>query len=65
MRNLHMPVRRPNETPGEYQARQAASARLRKQRAVEKVEQRLDRAHATILVELNQLLDEQEEYDSK
>ena len=26
MRNLHTPVRRPNETPGEYQAWQAASA---------------------------------------
>ena len=53
MCNLHMPVRRPNETPGEYQARQAASAWLRKRCTVEKVEQRLDRAHKTILVELN------------
>src|SRR5882762_243090 len=64
MCNLHTPVRRPSETREDYKARQAASARLRKKHAAELMERRILRAHVTIADEINQLLDEQEEYDA-
>jgi hypothetical protein len=64
MCNLHMPTRQPRETREDYKAQQAASARLLKQHAAEIVEQQIQRAHITIVDKLNQLLDEQEEYDA-
>ena len=64
MRNLHMPIRQPSETREDYKARQAASACLYKQHAAKLSEQRILCAHITIVDELNQLLDEQEEYDA-
>jgi hypothetical protein len=51
-------------TREDYKAWQAASARLYKQHAAELSEQHILRAHITIVDELNQLLDEQEEYDA-
>src|SRR5882762_9544470 len=63
MCNLHTPIRRLSETWEDYKARQAASAHLRKQHAAEIVEQRIQFAHVMIVNELNQLLDEQGEYD--
>src|SRR5882762_8994805 len=64
MCNLHTPVRRPSETWEDYKARQAASACLRKKHAAELMERHILRAHITIVDEINQLLDEQEEYDA-
>src|SRR5882762_3436727 len=64
MCNLHTPVRRPSETQEDYKARQAASARLHKKHAAELMERRILRAHVTVVDKLNQLLDEQEEYDT-
>ena len=64
MCNLHTPIRRPSKTREDYKARQAASARLRKKHAAELLERRILCAHVTIVDELNQLLDEQEEYDT-
>jgi hypothetical protein len=64
MRNLHTPIRRLSKTREDYKAQQAASARLHKQHAAEIVEQRIQRAHVTIVDKLNQLLDEQEKYDA-
>ena len=64
MCNLHTPIRRPSETWKDYKAWQAASACLCKQHAADIVEQQTKCAHITIVNELNQLLDEQEEYDA-
>jgi len=61
---LHTPIRRPSETREDYKARQAASAHLHKKHAAELMERRILRAHVTIVDEINQLLDEQEEYDA-
>ena len=64
MRNLHTPIRRPSETREDYKAWQATSARLRNKHAAEILERCILRTHVTIVDELNQLLDEQEEYDA-
>ena len=64
MRNLHTHIRWLSETREDYKAWQAASACLRKKHAAEILEWRILRAHVTIVDELNQLLDEQEEYDA-
>jgi len=48
----------------DFKAWQAASAHLHKQHAAEIMEQQIQCAHITIVNKLNQLLDEQEEYDA-
>ena len=64
MCNLHTPVRQLSETWEDSKAWQAASAHLCKQHAAEIVEQQIQCIHVTIVNELNQLLNEQEEYDA-
>jgi hypothetical protein len=64
MCNLHTPIRWLSETREDYKAQQAASAHLRKKHAAEILERCILCTHITIVDELNQLLDEQEEYDA-